>query len=568
MRFKCGWQPAALAKVIGSTILFLSTLGFLWQGTRNQALWPTGDPASAGMPLWIATAADGWYPPFLDTLGGVFQRSPLGGLAYLLVAMLCLVSLFAIPFISHTFTRVALSILLIIGITYDLTLYDIAGNLPNRETTRTVFSNIRFGLDGTAQAYGYEILRNVVLGATILVVFCLRPPRSTGQLAAGCVALTGIGVIAILVGTHGYTNKFPSPLGSYINLYVVLQKEADRPLPDVSYAAPLTSTLHKIVLIVDESVRGDYVSLDAVRSEGQGLALPADTQIIDFGIATSAANCSTEARSVLRFGPREDDLGTNWEMIRSRTSIWQYAKHAGFKTVYIDSFGTATEMLHAMTPTERSSIDDRIVMQESPVYRRDAAVSATLRRLIREPAPMFIFVEKYGVHIPYDKMYPPEANVFGAKSDRFSLGDRTELIKHYKNAIAWSVHRFLADFLAGGMPPDTLVLYTSDHGQTLSEGQTHVSHCLESTSASKSEALVPMVAISSSPSWTTALLAAVTSNFGHVSHFEIFPTMLLAMGYSREWVSDKFGYSILSSLPSNRRRRFWAVTGERIFDDP
>ena len=472
-----------LAKFVAPLVVLLATAQFLWHKQYDDGLWPQpGSPASR-LPHWLTSAAGGWYSGFVETAANI--RSSFSLFAYFATFALCVASLFAVPFIRRNWLRLSLSLLLFVGVTYDLVMLDIVGTLPTPDITDTVLSNIRFGLDGTVTAYMPQILRNLCLTLPILAAFCLRPPAGSSWLATGTVALTAVALVAVEWGSGGYATAFPSPVSSFIAAYESVRANEDEPLDKVVYEPTPKSVFRKIVLVVDESVRGDYISLNDPVIGTTPFLLSSEKQIVNFGLAVSSANCSIQARLGLRFGIRDGELGGPWKVLRSRASIWQYAQRAGFTTVHVDTYGTAQLLLNGMTVTERGYIDRRIIVHDTPLYLRDGVAGSSLQALLHDPAPMFILVDKYGAHIPYDRMYPRTADRFGAGDAAFSLDDRSTLVKQYKNAIAWSVDGFFAKLLGTGLPPDTLLLYTSDHGQSLSEGATTLSHCASGAIAAK-----------------------------------------------------------------------------------
>jgi hypothetical protein len=94
---------------------------------------------------------------------------------------------------------------------------------------------------------------------------------------------------------------------------------------------------NKIVVIMDESVRGDYiVSNDATRNTTS--FLNATDHFINFGVAISGSNCSTVSRMIFRFGIRRSDLPEGWREGLKRPTFWQLAHGAGYKTVFIDAW--------------------------------------------------------------------------------------------------------------------------------------------------------------------------------------------------------------------------------------
>ncbi len=558
-------HATALAKVAAPLVLLLATAGLLWHRQYDDGLWPQPGSAAAKLPHWLTFAAGGWYPELVETSANI--ASPLSLLAYLATCALCVASLFAVPFIHRRWLRVLVSSLLLVGITYDLVMFDIVGSMPPREVTETLLSNFHAGAEGTVATYAPQTLRNLCLTLPLLLVFWLRPPSRRSWFPTVTLAATAIALAMVVWGSGGHATAFPSPVSSYINVYRSLGAGEDEPLDKVEAAPALKSAFRKIVLVVDESVRGDYLSLNDRTIGTTPFLLSRERDIANFGLAASLANCSIQSRLALRFGVRDRELADPWKVLRSRASIWQYARRAGFVTAHIDTYGTEQLFVNGMTATERSHIDRRIVVHDTPLYLRDERAAAALRELLREPAPMFILVDKLGAHIPYDKMYPATADRFGAGQAAFSLEDRDTLARQYRNAVAWSVDGFFAQLLDNGLPQGTLLLYTSDHGQSLSEGPTTLSHCVGGPAAIRTEVVVPMLALTDDADWKASLGEAAARNFGKTSHSAIFPTLLRAMGYAPDWLGERFDPGLRDGLANGRTRHFWASGTVRSYDD-
>jgi glucan phosphoethanolaminetransferase (alkaline phosphatase superfamily) len=548
-------------KLLAAAILVGATAGLLWHAHGTPEHWAFRPP-----PWWM-TVADGWYPRVAEYVAWLWRSGPPQALIYAAVSALCVLAVFAVPFIGNTFARIAASVVLLIGIAYDLTLFDIGGGFPTRSSTETVLGNVRFGFDGTVQLYLAEVIRNLALVAAALVAFCWRPPplpRRAGWLPSAVVVAGAVGMITIFWRTDAHTTVFPSPFGSFANAYVVL-RSADQPVGKLDYPGTPASRFRKVVFIVDESVRGDYLSINKPAIPTTPFLLSRHAEMANFGEAVSAANCSLDTRRALRFGYREQDIGSG-QATRRLAPFWSHAKLAGLKTVYIDSYGTATGYVNDMRRAEAKLIDQRIVVDDMPQYARDERIARRLRELLLDPAPMFIFVEKFGIHVPYDKMYPPSQNPFDADMTRFDLRDRPNMLKHYENGLRWSVDRFFEEVLQPPVPRDTFILYTSDHGQTLSEENRLTTHCNQGPNAVRGEADVPLFALTDDPQWRAALQAAARENFGRASHYEIFPTLLLAIGYDRDWTRLHYGGSLLEPVGRGKARRFWAMGAYRQFD--
>ena len=79
-----------------------------------------------------------------------------------------------------------------------------------------------------------------------------------------------------------------------------------------------------------------------------------------------------------------------------------------------------------------------------------------------------------------------------------------DMITEYSNAIAWSVDEFFRHLLPEVDLSKTLIIYTSDHGQSLLPGQ--MTHCsFTPPTVASSEAFVPLFAITSLPEFKQRL---------------------------------------------------------------
>ena len=549
------------AKLIAAVGLLAATLGLLTRHAGPIHYSNIGQP-------FLLDLASGWYSEFYWVVRNTAAQSGVKTLAYVAIYMVCVAAVFCVPFISNTILRCVLSAALVIGMGYDVTLYDIGGEMPSYATTQTIFSNAVFHLEGTAETYSSQIGVNLALGLLALLIFCWPSPvrrESTGRIALVPVVLAVLMVAAITYKTDGYASGFPSPFASYVNAYRIAKGTKTEPPRDVTYAATPSPSLRKVVFIIDESVRGDYLSMNNPAVGTTPFLVSRSGDIDNFGIAAATANCSYQARMALRFGSRQADIERDGKPAYPGPTLWQYARRAGLRTVYIDTYGAATRLTNGMNNEELAFVDQRIVIDDMPQYERDVHVAKQLRQLLADPTPMFILVEKYGIHVPYSAQYPATANVFGAKR-AFDLGDRPNLVAQYRDAVKWSVDDFFAKVMAEPLPPATLMIYTSDHGQSLSENVTLQTHCSPSARVIRPEANVPLFSITSDPGWRTTMSRAAAEQRDLASLFDIFPTLLAAMGYDSAWIAGQFKYSLTSVLPKDRKRLFWAMDALRPFD--
>jgi glucan phosphoethanolaminetransferase (alkaline phosphatase superfamily) len=249
---------------------------------------------------------------------------------------------------------------------------------------------------------------------------------------------------------------------------------------------------------------------------------------------------------------RQSDLPDGWHDALNRPNFWEFAHKAGYKTVHIDAWYGPMSIGNGFSLAEKSLVDSNISVLTNPNYRRDQVVVEKLLHALKEEGPAFIYVDKFGVHFPYSDKYPPDFHTLPTLlSDTVSsvlgkllpAGERDLAL--YPNAIAWSVDEFFRNLLPGVDLHKTLIVYTSDHGESLLPGR--FSHCSTTLPFPIGEADVPLFAITSDSVFEQRLERGAARGFGQFSHFEVFPTLLLAMGYDASWVKETYGPSLMDS---------------------
>ena len=111
----------------------------------------------------------------------------------------------------------------------------------------------------------------------------------------------------------------------------------------------------------------------------------------------------------------------------------------------------------------------------------------------------------------------------------------------YRNAIKWSVDRILQRLFEQADLQDTVIIYTSDHGQNLSHK--HLTHCTIDDPDPR-EGLVPLIAITDDEAMRAKFSAGAAGSRGHASHFNIVPTILQLFGFRRYDVAGLYGSSM------------------------
>jgi hypothetical protein len=413
-------------------------------------------------------------------------------------------------------------------------------------------------------AYQYRdaLLRGVLSGLLLLFGIGLKPRHGLAVPNALRVAAPLCGVLllsAVLFlrageGARGLPIMY-TPL-AYLNLfaYEALHNTVG-PREPVTLARTSQAVGHDIVLIIDESISGNYLDINAPFGVHSNLkqARPG-VDVFNYGYAASIANCSADTNVTLRYG------GTRADYMRINStlpSIWQYAKKAGLRTVYIDAQRTGGNLQNLMTDTEKKDIDQFVQFDQTSVRDRDMAAAAKLIELLNDDQPELVVINKVGAHFPVHDKYP---DAFMAYRPTLPRGQFTEVAdtgerngfngqpddwvlyrNAYKNTVLWNVGEFFARLFAQGNLNNALLIYTSDHGQDLHErGNPGLNtHC--GGDPVEEEGLVPLVVIQGSDLKTLDWSAQLAANKDRSSHYNIFPTLLQLMGYDLTGIEAVYG---------------------------
>jgi glucan phosphoethanolaminetransferase (alkaline phosphatase superfamily) len=560
-----------VAKLICLALLFSPLWGFWWFNI---------DPE-----LWAGVGNAFVIPVCIKYL---FRDTGLG-IIYASVCLFAFVSFLIVTFIRPPLVRIPIMILMLVGWAFELSILDLNGALSSQSLLAIFWQESATAPEAVA-GYGSYIIRDCALVLILCIVLCASPARkfSVSGIFGLLPIVSGVLVAGTTVYTKGGTQTFPIPFGTFSNAAIVMANASNSPtsvvkatlgIPvrlvnavppvDVDGGGPVRPIFNKIVMIMDESVRGDYISLNDMTQNTTPFLKRTD-HLINFGVATSGGNCSHISRTLFRFGMRQSDLPDRWREGLNKPTFWQFARRAGYKTVHIDA-----SFNNALAPAEQTFVNSSITVSDSPGYLRDHKLAHKLIQALNEQGPAFIYVQKYGVHFPYSTKFPPDfhplplpaesdiskySNVIVRSLYEFlgsflppagTLQNSDRGIAYYPNAIAWSVDEFFRNLLPSVDLSKTLIIYTSDHGQSLLSG--HFTHCSTTPDVPLGEVYVPLFAITSMPEFEQRLEKGAARGFGRFSHFEIFPTLLLAMGYDAGWVNRTYGGSLMDMPAADRK---------------
>jgi len=410
--------------------------------------------------------------------------------------------------------------------------------------------------------YRDAIISGVLGGLPLLLGVGLKPRRRFPVSGPVLVAAPLLGVLllsAVLFvrageGARGLPQMY-TPL-AYLNLFAYESlHNTVGPREPVSLTRVDQAVSHDIVLIIDESISGNYLDINAPFGVHSNLKEPRPgVDIFNYGYAASIANCSADTNITLRYG------GTRGDYMRINStlpSIWQYAKKAGLRTVYIDAQRTGGNLQNLMNDTEKKDIDEFVQFDQTSVRDRDMAAAAKLIELLNDDKAQLVVINKVGAHFPVHDKYPDAFMAYRptlprgqfvevadtGKRDGFN-GQPDDWVLYrnaYKNTLLWNVGEFFSRVFAQANLNNALLIYTSDHGQDLHErGNPGLNtHC--GGDPVEEEGLVPLVVIQGSGLKTLDWQAQLVGNKDRSSHYNIFPTLLQLMGYDLAGVEAVYG---------------------------
>lgn len=412
------------------------------------------------------------------------------------------------------------------------------------------------------QQYGAALIWPLGSGLLLLLGIGVAPrqPSRVPQVLAVAAPFVAVLALSVLLfaragaGAMGLPGLF-TPL-VYLNLlaYESAQASVGSRQP-VTLARQGGAVGHDIVLVIDESVSGNYLDINTPGGVPSHLGqAPAGVAIFNFGYGAAIANCSADTNVTLRFGgTREDYLRIN----ATQPSIWQYARQAGLATVYIDAQRTGGHLQNLMTRLERQDIQRFIQFDDVPVRDRDMAVARQLIDLLNDGQPQLVVINKVGAHFPVHDKYPDafmryrpalprggyaDISDTGARDGFDGRPDDWQRYRNaYQNTLLWNVGEFFARVFAQADLSRAVLIYTSDHGQDLHErGNPGLdTHC--GSDPMPEEGLVPLVVIQGRQLQTLDWQAALPGNKDRSSHYNIFPTLLALMGYDLAAIRPLYG---------------------------
>ncbi len=391
------------------------------------------------------------------------------------------------------------------------------------------------------------------IGTAIMVMPARLPQRA--QLWVSRLALAPLLPIAAIVaivytksggGSQALPKAFsPIALASLAGTTIALQGTPER--GDVTwevYEPPSqNSPKQNIVLLMDESIGASFVDLTLGNQITPELAKHAD-KFVNFGAAVSGGNCSNYSNAILRMAASRSDIFTS---INTHPTIWQYAKKAGYRTVFIDAqagnISNPGLLQNFMTMKEREGIDTFHAIRGVEPAQADLQVAEIVANELKSDTPTFIYANKNGAHFPYDHAYPKDQAYFHPTMAESGSDTEQARLASYRNAVRWSVDHFMAELFARADFSNTTMIYTADHAQIFDPAK--LTHCIVDNPEPEM-GVVPLMVMTSDAARRVELEEGAKLLQGRASHFQIVPSILKWMGYAPKDIATRFDENLMT----------------------
>jgi glucan phosphoethanolaminetransferase (alkaline phosphatase superfamily) len=493
------------------------------------------------------------------TVGASTTQSAQGGGEFksLLEKLLPLIPIWFVTFVGLAYAvldrRLWLRLVvaaMVVGSTAFTTIYETVAGAPLTFLDVVSLWNARHEAGRAIEQYQTAVMFGAA-AAIVTLVLMLWPSRPTRlTLSPTWRRLWILPVLPLLVHAGVYYKNsgfYPYPLPGQFNsaalgtllAYQLNTQEMPSRLP-VQWSPTGTGAAKQIIVMVDESISADYLDLHQGNSYTPRLANLAG-DLIDFGPAASGGVCSNYSNALLRFGASRKDLSTT---VNTNATLFAYAKKAGYRTVYIDAqayhIAVGNKIQNFMTVQETSEIDGFYAISTPDLPQADYELTEIIAKELESGQPVFIYANKNGAHFPYDSTYPPaEAKFHPTQAE---AGDTLKArIASYRNAISWSVDRWMEDFFEKVDLTQAVMIYTGDHGQRFEPGR--LTHC-QTTDVDPATASVPMLVYAPPGQLRETLTKAMPLSKGRATHFQIAPTVYELMGYSKSDIAKGYDESL------------------------
>lgn len=329
-----------------------------------------------------------------------------------------------------------------------------------------------------------------------------------------------------------------------------------------------------LLLVVDESVTGDMLGVNNASESTTPFLESIPERICNYGVISSPSNLSSTTHIILQSGLRDDQVPDRELRALRNANLFSYMQRAGYRSFMIDAQIYSSKPTNLMTGFDLEKLDGHFFVRVANVgaseYEMDLRAIDRIEKIISENERSFVYLLKSGAHFPYDAKYPPDRAVFGPTLSSGGVGGNlVKTLNSYRNALRWTVDDFIKTLFERfeGPRTDLLVVYTSDHGQSLADAvedsgtprigrPTRWPHAVP-VDPPRQQASVPLILFAFGPEARRALAELCQPSLkNRVSGFEIFSSLLQLAGYDYEGIRQHYSPSVFDERARRGQRRF------------
>jgi len=498
------------------------------------------------------------YPEFLKEYKELlFSKSILKSGFYTLSYAVAVLAVAFIPFIRSKTVFISLSIIAILSyfivITYTLINHHGFG-LPELQVL--VNESNKFSSDAW-NSYRPYIIKGALLSlAIIILIATLRYFISKNKLYLSTRSSLLTFLVAfslsmvVIIKTVSTNIAYPVPINVLGTVaYFFANAPYYGPRDKVTQSPSKPKLYNNIVWMIDESIGGKYLSINGYKKLTTPYLASISDKYINLGLASSTVNCSAASNISLMSGIQLNQLPDNEYTALKNPNIFQYAKKAGYKTHYISGQSHDNLLQNYMTNFDLKYIDN---FYQPPIFFVNKKIPEgdlvkKIKNILANGKNNFIYVVKRGAHFHWEGQYPKNKTVFQPTllpTDSLTKENKEKALNSYANAVKYRVDDFFKAFLHETdffHNTSTLIIYTSDHGQSIIEGDSFGTHC-DGVNPNITQGIVPLLLFTNSHQ---ELFKDLQKD--KYSSFQLFPTTLELMGYAQF-----NGKSILHHVPQEQ----------------
>ena len=272
-----------------------------------------------------------------------------------------------------------------------------------------------------------------------------------------------------------------------------------------------------IFLVIDESITYGAFANTVERLQNQDSSKTNDLRL--HGEYVSGAVCSDYANALLLVGLQPSKLPDTSQYSLKAPTLYQYAQKAGYSTAWVNSYSDNLNPYGFVNESALQSIDTLInrrdISSSTEPYDIDKDLLIKAMEWSKLQELSFVIINKVGCHFPYALYTAPN--------------QKAPVTDEYASCVDYTTSVYF-DELRAKLDSNSVILYTSDHGQHLGEDPAiSLTHCARKK-VHWSMASVPVASFTFNQTQRTTLDSLFDIN--PKTHFGLFKTTISLLGYN------------------------------------